>query len=133
MNLELSKQNRLTPQQMEKFVAPQSMAAQIPGYGKPVPPSQIITVLSALAEYVFAKEPQLAALPFVVRNFPELPVWDGKSVSIVGLFAVRRTPVIFVESERSIGSKSATWPRRVLRPEAEDLNSSFRTERELLS
>jgi hypothetical protein len=40
MNLELSKQNRLTPQQMEKFVAPQSMASQIPGYGKPVPPSQ---------------------------------------------------------------------------------------------
>ena len=41
MNLELSKQNRLTPQQMEKFVAPQSMASQIPGYGKPVPPSQM--------------------------------------------------------------------------------------------
>jgi hypothetical protein len=40
MNLELSKQNRLTPQQMEKFVAPQSLASQIPGYGKPVPPSQ---------------------------------------------------------------------------------------------
>ena len=41
MNLELSKQNRLTPQQMEKFVAPQSLASQIPGYGKPVPPSQM--------------------------------------------------------------------------------------------
>jgi hypothetical protein len=40
MNLELSKQNRLTPQQMEKFVAPQSLASQIPGYGKPTPPSQ---------------------------------------------------------------------------------------------
>ena len=40
MNLELSKQNKLTPQQMEKFVAPQSLASQIPGYGKPVPPSQ---------------------------------------------------------------------------------------------
>jgi len=40
MNLELSKQNRLTPQQMEKFVAPQSLASQIPGYGRPVPPSQ---------------------------------------------------------------------------------------------
>ena len=40
MRLALSKQNRLTPQQMEKFVAPQSLASQIPGYGKPVPPAQ---------------------------------------------------------------------------------------------
>lgn len=40
MNLALTKSNRLTPQQMERFVAPQPLASQIPGYGKPVPPAQ---------------------------------------------------------------------------------------------
>jgi hypothetical protein len=40
MNLALTKSNRLTPQQMERFVAPPPLASQISGYDKPVPPAQ---------------------------------------------------------------------------------------------
>jgi hypothetical protein len=43
MKLELTKSNRLTPQQMERFVAPPPLASQISGYDKPIPPAQTPT------------------------------------------------------------------------------------------
>jgi hypothetical protein len=43
MKLELTKSNRLTPQQAERFVAPPPLASQISGYDKPIPPAQTPT------------------------------------------------------------------------------------------